>query len=260
MVYAMTWNLKKTVLGISLVIAACSQNHDTHIDNVNAMRGGCGLEAASSEFKFNSALALCAESGQSEAQAWLGMMYWWDSTEPEQPLLTDYYPNLSTLEMQRQGANLLKMAANSGNVLAANELGLAHFEGSYGQNTDYRTALKWLKIADQAGDEFAPQNLAIMYLRGTGVEKSKSKAIEHLERAANRGSVIALWTMGAWHAAHPAPGSKEKSEKYFAEAERLGGECQRPSEICEDFLPLFEDETALIAANEYVSQASLTAC
>ena len=82
------------------------------------------------------------------------------------------------------------MAANSGNVLAANELGLAHFEGSYGQNTDYRTALKWLKIADQAGDEFAPQNLAIMYLRGTGVEKSKSKAIEHLERAADRGSVI----------------------------------------------------------------------
>lgn len=99
-----------------------------------------------------------------------------------------------------------------------------------------------------------------MHLNGKGVEASKSKALEFLERSAERGSVVALWTMGSWHLMQGNSDSKQIAEKFFAEADRLGHECRRPSEICDDFKPLFEDEGALIAANEYVSTMELSSC
>ena len=66
--------------------------------------------------------------------------------------------------------------------------------------------------------------------------------------------------MGSWHLAQGNSDSNQLANVFFAEADRLGHECCRPSEICDDFKPLFENEGALIAANEYVSNMELSSC
>ena len=160
-----------------------------------ALARGCGIELATLDFEFEWPLWICAKNGNIEAASWLGFMFWSDSSSSSNtlPIYINYY---SKEGMQEKGAGLVRKAAIAGHTDAANELGLAHYEGSYGQQKNYGEALKWLSYADNHGDALASQNLAIMHLNGKGVEASKSKALEYLERSAERGSVVALWGLG----------------------------------------------------------------
>ena len=48
---------------------------------------------------------------------------------------------------------------------------------------DFKTAVKYFKIAANEGDPIAQQNLAVMYNNGFGVKKDPQKASELFEQA-----------------------------------------------------------------------------
>lgn len=97
-----------------------------------ALARGCGIESATLEFEFEWPLWICAKNENIEAATWLGFMFWNDSKSSSNtlPIYINYY---SKEGMQEKGAELVRKAAIAGNAVAANELGLAYYEGSYGQ-------------------------------------------------------------------------------------------------------------------------------
>ncbi|MEO0467746.1 MAG: tetratricopeptide repeat protein [Pseudomonadota bacterium] len=219
----------------------------------------CGLQLAQTEFVYSNRLKACADEGNPEALAWLGILYWSDIESEQTKFHQDGIPYTET-RLEELGLAAMKSAASKGNLVAANELGLAYMEGTFGLDVDIQAALPLLEAADAQGDEFAPQNLAILYANGRGVPRSKERALEYLKRSADRGSVISLWTMGAYHLSKKTDADVETAEAYFLRAAILGGACARPSEVCEDFQPLFEDEQTLYAANKHVASMSIASC
>lgn len=229
------------------------------LKNTRMVVEGCGLTLAKESLTYTPALKRCANDENSEAMAWLGLLYWNDIGKPNKQFKHFIVPQ-GDKSLERQGYKYIQRAAEMGNPIAANELGLAYYQEAYGRPLNMEKALKWLKMADDQGDELASQNLAIIYLNGHGVTSSKEKALGYLERSARRGSVVSLWTMGAYHLSKGTQGDQLIADAYFVKADILGGECSRPSEVCEDFLPLFDDEQMLISANEYVDALSLSSC
>lgn len=218
----------------------------------------CGLLTAETTFKTSPALEACAADGNIDAMAWLGMMYWGASDGITQDFIAEDAP-ASEQALRAKGTELLTRAAESGQLLAANELGVAYMFGSFGMALDYQKAMAWFQHAHDGGDALATQNIAAMYANGRGVPRSRTKAIDWLETAAERGSVVANWTMGSLFLAANTEQDRQKADAYFKRADKLGGECARPTEVCDDFKSLFEKDE-LIAANEYVATVPLTYC
>lgn len=225
----------------------------------DAVSDRCGLQLAQTEFVYSDQLKACADNGDPEALAWLGILYWSDVESEQTQFYWNGIPYTDTM-LEKLGLAAMRSAAANGSVIAANELGLAYMEGTFGLNIDVQAALPLLEAADAQGDEYAPQNLAILYANGRGVPRSKERALEYLKRSADRGSVVSLWTMGAYHLSKKTDADVEIAEAFFLRAAMLGGECARPSEVCEDFQPLFEDEQTLYAANDYVASMSIASC
>ena len=77
---------------------------------------------------------------------------------------------------------------------------------------DYMKAFEYWTKAAELGDAWAHYNLALLYQRGEGVEKSRSKKIHHLEEAAIGGHPKARYNLGCdeWH-----NGNTERAVKHF---------------------------------------------
>ncbi|MDX8405993.1 MAG: SEL1-like repeat protein [Mariprofundus sp.] len=73
----------------------------------------------------------------------------------------------------------LRMAADAGNSRAQANLAILHAE----QGQD-KQAVAWLTKAAQAGVSDAENNLAVMYAQGRGVEADLRKALHHFQKAA----------------------------------------------------------------------------
>lgn len=239
------------------LIVLAPGKHDEQPNTITAV-DDCGLALAESSFQSSPALEHCASDGHPDAMAWLGTMYWAAAIGVEQDLTLPDGPRTKA-QFEARGLDLIQSASLSGQVIAANELGVAYMFGRYGLDQDYPKAMELFQVAHDGGDALATQNMAAMYANGWGTPKSKYRAIKYLEQSAERGSVVALWTLGSFHLAKDTPEDKEIADAYFKRADQLGGECARPSEICDDFKVLFE-KNELIAANEYIVTVPLTYC
>lgn len=86
-------------------------------------------------------------------------------------------------------------AANSGNVLASYNLGVAYRDG-LGTTPDAEKALYWLEKAAAAGDDTAAFNIAVIYDEGKLVPADDQTAIAWYDIAVSRGNVDAMVNLG----------------------------------------------------------------
>jgi len=247
----MPFNRKLTYLLIGIVFSGCSPESDT-MKLAEAMSRGCGLVLAEKELKSSEELEVCADANDTKAMTWLGLIHWNDSSN-------DTLKGTLKNQLEEKGYEILQHAAKKGSVIASGELGLAYMDGLYGVPVDTQKAIELMTFAYERKDWMSAQNLAILYSRGQDIPKSKAKAIAYLEDAAEYGSVLALWTLGSLHAVKGTTKDTLIAEEYFAKANELGGECARPSEICDDFKHLFEDDELLLA-NRVVENMDLRTC
>ena len=82
----------------------------------------------------------------------------------------------------REAVRWYRMAAEAGNAVAMNNLGFAFMNGQ-GTNQDEREAIKWYKKAAEAGSRMAMFNLGMNYNNGTGVKRNHTKAAEWYSQA-----------------------------------------------------------------------------
>lgn len=86
-------------------------------------------------------------------------------------------------------------AANSGNMLAAYNLGVAYRDG-LGTEADVHQALRWFEKAAAAGDDTAAFNIAVIYDEGTLLPADDQTAIAWYDLAVARGNVDAMVNLG----------------------------------------------------------------
>lgn len=90
--------------------------------------------------------------------------------------------------------NWYEQEIQKGNVLAKNNLAIIYTRG--GENEiNYNKALALLSEASESNPE-ALNNLGVFYANGFGVDQNSKKALEFYNKAANRGSVTAMYNIG----------------------------------------------------------------
>ena len=79
-----------------------------------------------------------------------------------------YFTGTGTTRNEKWGVELLTRAAAAGHMIAANDLGVIHFEGNFGQPKDTEKAFEMFTRAAQLGNAEAMKNLAVFYRDGIG--------------------------------------------------------------------------------------------
>ena len=160
-----------------------------------------------------------AESGDSEAQKIMGIMYdyghgvnkdpsvalqWYlRSAEQGQPAVqyqvgAKYFRGDGTEQNYPEAAKWWELAANGGQVDAQFNLGLMHYRGLSMERDDRKAAELFEKAAAQ-GHSYAQYSLAVMYSFGHGVEKDHASALEWFRSSANQGVAQAQFNMGVYY-------------------------------------------------------------
>ena len=85
-----------------------------------------------------------------------------------------------------EAAKWAKIAAEQGNAVAQNNLGLLYDNGQ-GVRQDYQEAAKWYRKAAEQGDASAQGNLGVLYEQGQGVRQNKAVAKEWFGKACDNG-------------------------------------------------------------------------
>ena len=140
-----------------------------------------------------------AESGDREAQYWLGLLYDEgrivpkDAEQAERWFLKSadqgYVPAQRALGIvywkddRVKAASWLQQAAQHGDSDAQFLLGIAYEEGSFG-TTNYKEALNWLQKSAKQGHPDAQVALGQMYENGWDVKQNYSKAAKWYRKAA----------------------------------------------------------------------------
>ena len=106
----------------------------------------------------------------------------------------------------------LQAAAETGNVMAQNELGLIYFLGDW-VDQDFKIAMEWFEKAANQGDPDASNNIGIMHLNGQGTEKSYIQAYAWFSVAAANDSKLAQ--------EHKGLVVREMTPEQISEAEEL---------------------------------------
>ena len=107
-----------------------------------------------------------AIQGDIEAQATLGMDYFFGTTVPEN---------------YEEAIKWSTLAANQGDVTSQSLLGII-----YTKQRNYEEAFKWLTLAANQGDMGSQNSLGIMYDEGIGIEKNYLKALKWFRLAAEQ--------------------------------------------------------------------------
>jgi len=112
-----------------------------------------------------------------------------------------YFHGLDMPWDPNKAVELLKAAAELGNVYAQSRLGMIFSRGVQGHNPDYshydiicpdqEESLKWFKSAAENGDRDVQFTLGFMYHNGFGVCRDEKEAARLLELAADQGHVMA---------------------------------------------------------------------
>ncbi|KAL1022557.1 hypothetical protein UPYG_G00029240 [Umbra pygmaea] len=96
----------------------------------------------------------------------------------------------------------LKFKAERGDVESQKHLARLLFWGQNGVSRDVRSAIKWYtKSAMEMEDPTAMYDFALLLLKGQGVKKNRTLAVQLLKKAAAKGSVLAINGLGWYHSA-----------------------------------------------------------
>jgi len=96
-----------------------------------------------------------------------------------------------------EAAGLLRFAADRGNALAQQTIGVMYQHGEGGLIVDEVVAARFYKLASAQGFFYAQNNLGRMYLTGLGgLERDEVKAAELFKLAAAKGNAPAQYNLG----------------------------------------------------------------
>ncbi len=94
---------------------------------------------------------------------------------------------LGTTDKPSDDINWLSRLANTGDVGAELQVGLAYRDGRFGLTPDAAKGFTWIKRAAEAGNAYAEDTLASMYATGTGTEKDLHLAKQWWNKAMHDG-------------------------------------------------------------------------
>jgi len=103
------------------------------------------------------------------------------------------------MPLQNTKLSSLMSAANAGDAVAMNDLGVVYFSGSDGVPQDYAQAVYWFSRASQMNNAAAQNNLGWSYLQGHGVSVNPGAAKVWFEKAAEQGNVMAEFNLGVYY-------------------------------------------------------------
>ena len=159
-----------------------------------------------------------AEEGVNEALINLGVIFWKENSvkdiakaiamfhratvDPEIDVHIMAYRHLGCIyleeEKQRnisEAIRCLTIAANAGDTTSMHLLAELYVNGKYIE-TDYASALNWIRKAAKHGDFDAFYNLGNFYLYGAGTERDPEMALEWFKKAADHGSADSMFKIG----------------------------------------------------------------
>jgi TPR repeat protein len=90
---------------------------------------------------------------------------------------------------------LFKQAADQGNAVAQNEIGVFYAQGQGVQQDNEQAAFWYRKAADQ-GHAVAQNNLGILYEKGEGVQRDNEQAAYWYRKAADQGDANGQFNLG----------------------------------------------------------------
>lgn len=113
-------------------------------------------------------------------------------------------------------------AADSGNTLAAYNLGVAYRDG-LGTQPDVDKALKWFEKAAAEGDDTAAFNIGAIYDEGQFLDADDQTAIAWYDLAAQRGNTDAMINLGImYETGEGIPANAEKAAEMYRLAAEKG--------------------------------------
>jgi TPR repeat protein len=113
-------------------------------------------------------------------------------------------------------------AAESGNVLAQYNLGVAYRDG-LGTEIDAQKALEWFEKAAAGGDDTAAFNIGVMYDDGQMIPEDNQMAIAWYDVAAKRGNTDAMINLGLmYEAGEGITANPTEAAALFAQAAAKG--------------------------------------
>ena len=106
---------------------------------------------------------------------------------------------VATFSGSKEHTKHIENWANKGRGWAQSSLGDLYFKGE-GVTRDYKTAIKWYKLAEQQGYVVAKRQLGLMYNTGKGCPQSYPKAIKYWKQSAKAGDAPSQYNLGAMYA------------------------------------------------------------
>ena len=117
-----------------------------------------------------------------------------------------------------------RMAAEAGDAEAQAQLGYFYLTG-IGVNTDVTEAVKWNRKAAEQGNAGSQFNLGRMYFNGYGVSQDYAEAVKWVRKAANQGLTVAqIFLGGIYEQGAGVPQDYVEAYKWFILAAAQGAE------------------------------------
>ncbi|KAG9305566.1 hypothetical protein G9A89_001627 [Geosiphon pyriformis] len=123
-----------------------------------------------------------------------------------------YRRGIGTKVNEDQAFHFYKLAAQNGDAIAQNEVGVCYHEG-IGVNLSREEAFKWYRVSAEAGNAFGLSNMAYCYEKSIGTQKDSSRAFINFEKAACMGYSVAKNDLG--HCYFHGIGTKKNQQKGF---------------------------------------------
>ena len=158
-------------------------------------------------------MMIAAEKGDPEAQCFLGLAYR-DGT---------YSLPVNPAESLRW----IQLAANSGNLIAIEEMGYKYYEG-FGVKQDFSESLRWLSRAAEAGKATAFPSLGIMYRDGLGTAPDLRRAEDYFLRGAEAGNSYSAYLLARLYTFE----RPDQALEWYVKASDMGS--HRATEILRD--------------------------
>jgi TPR repeat protein len=148
-----------------------------------------------------------AETGDSDAEAYIGVMYAKGEGVPQ-----NYVSALAWL----------RRSALAANPRGQYNLGYVHANG-LGVPKDYGEAIKWYRRAAEQGFALAENNFGLMYANGWGVARDAAQAVYWYQRAASQGNAHGQFNLARMYAAgHGVPKDDTEAFRWFRKASDQG--------------------------------------
>ena len=138
---------------------------------------------------------LSAENGEKRGQFSLGLMYASGKGVPLDYKTALKWWTLAAKQGHANALNSLMVIAEKGLADAQRNLGVL-YENGQGVPKDYKTAVKWYRLAAKQGNAFAQNNLGSMYSKGQGVQRDDKTAVKWFRLSAKQGNAPAQYNLG----------------------------------------------------------------